>query len=101
MTQVRQRTVLLAFGVVLAGCASDAAVHQSNASMPGQTVAVQCTVTDSSNDTPCIQQARQACNSDTVHLERITSRAVIPATQGVGQAPMPIVQYAVNYGCGK
>jgi hypothetical protein len=63
------------------------------------TVTAQCTVTSTSDETPCIQQARQACHSENVRLQQIMSRNVIPATQGVDQTPMPITQYVVTYVC--
>jgi hypothetical protein len=90
---------VLILGSCLAACASNAPVNGSAARASQDTRTVQCTTTNDPGGTPCIEQARQACGSDHVQLQQIESKNVIPATQGVAQAPMPITQYVVTYVC--
>lgn len=90
---------MLSIGALLSGCASD--MHSAAPSAPtsNSTVTVQCTVTGTSEPTPCIQEARQVCHSDHARMQQIVSENVIPATQGVDQTPMPITQYTTSYAC--
>lgn len=90
---------VLVIGASLSGCASTMHSNEPKDLASDHTVTAQCTVTNTSDGTPCIQEARQACQSENVRLQQIMSRNVIPATQGVDQTPMPIAQYVVAYVC--
>lgn len=99
MFERESRAVFLCVAL-LSGCSTVA--RESDAGHPAtghHTVAVQCTATNSSSDTPCIAEARRACDSDNVRLQQITLRDSVPVTQGVDQTPMPMTQYAVTYLC--
>jgi hypothetical protein len=90
---------MLSLGAMLSGCASDMHSGAPNALASNPPVTVQCTVTGTSDSTPCIQEARQTCHTDGPRLQRILSKNVIPTTQGADQTPMPITQYTASYAC--
>jgi PBP1b-binding outer membrane lipoprotein LpoB len=91
--------ILVVSCAALAGCASAPAGNTSTNQAGNQhIVSVQCTSTDTNVDTPCVEEARQTCTSEP-HLKDVTSRSVIPATQGVAQAAMPLTRYVVRYTC--
>jgi hypothetical protein len=84
---------------LVSGCASNMHSTEPNAMDSNHMVTVQCTITGTSDPSPCIQEARQICHSDHARLQQIMSRNIIPATQGVDQTPMPITQYVTTYVC--
>lgn len=61
------------------GCTSDTHSTTPSALTSGNTVTVQC----AAEPAPCIQEARQSCHSNHARIQRIVSKNVIPATQGV------------------
>lgn len=91
--------ILVISCAALVGCASAPSANTStNPAGNQRIVSVQCTSTDTHVDTPCVEEARQACASEP-HLKDVTSRSVIPATQGVAQTAMPLTRYVARYTC--
>lgn len=91
--------ILVVSCAALAGCAAASGENTATGATENQRfVSVQCTSTDTNVDTPCFEEARQACASE-ARLKAVTSRNVIPATQGVNQAAMPLTRYVARYTC--
>lgn len=91
--------ILVFSSAALAGCATTTARDTSASATENQrVVSVQCSPTDTNVDTPCVEEARQACASE-ARLKEVMSRNVIPATQGVNQSTMPLTRYVARYAC--
>jgi hypothetical protein len=95
----RWRWLVIVGGMLLAGCEAAPRANGPRLADQARTVTVQCTVTGTSSDAPCQNEARRACDAEHVRLREIVSRNVVPATQGVDQTSMPITEYAVSYLC--